>query len=519
MEGIAKQLMKLAVAEPPPVNREQEALRLALERRDEAGVVAGIRRCGDVLRKHGKAPLQELLGYLVEEGFGVDAIEACVTQGADLRHVDAAGQTYLHRAILADRLARSPFQLLGEKRHPIPHATFVCLVRHGGRFLLESGDAQGITPLMMAFGDGNRELEAWLLDEGVPVDAFDKAGNTVLLQHLQRGDRDAVARLLELGADPWVTARPDLQNALTLAAARLDRDMLRVLLDHGLPITGSDGKGCTVLHRVAALPRGTHGVADMARTLLDMGVPLDAVDDDGATALIEAVAAGHLDMVKLLLQRGADATVACGPSLANQTALHFAAVVPKPEGDRARSDIEEEREAALRGELVDLLIDAGAKVDARDAHACTPLLYAVDARCRPAYLALQNAYFARGIAVGERELMLMAERAVMPVAPQIAFRRLGAECVRLRNRVADLEAGHGRWLGEREKLQARVRALQQNLSSSDLECGRLAAELAEAVEQASRLSQRVIELEGVQVHPSRQPGQGGHGGQGGCEGV
>lgn len=46
-------------------------------------------------------------------------------------------------------------------------------------------------------------------------------------------------------------------------------------------------------------------VAEVAKALAD-GTPVDARDDDGRTALMVAAAHGHLDVVRVLLDAGAD---------------------------------------------------------------------------------------------------------------------------------------------------------------------------------------------------------------------
>ena len=49
------------------------------------------------------------------------------------------------------------------------------------------------------------------------------------------------------------------------------------------------------------------GNVEWAKSFLDEGAPIDPTDENGSTALESAAAGGHLDVVKLLLSRGARA--------------------------------------------------------------------------------------------------------------------------------------------------------------------------------------------------------------------
>ena len=60
------------------------------------------------------------------------------------------------------------------------------------------------------------------------------------------------------------------------------------------------GNTCTMLQAVEA------GHTDMVETLLNAGADPDAVNEDGEPALIIALEAGHTDMVEALLKEGAD---------------------------------------------------------------------------------------------------------------------------------------------------------------------------------------------------------------------
>lgn len=101
----------------------------------------------------------------------------------------------------------------------------------------------------------------------------------------------------------------------------------------------------------AAVKRGH---LQIARLLLDKGVPVDARDGQGPTPLFVAAEAGRQDLVKFFLSRGAQVNAVDKGRL---TPLHAAAW------------------AAAR-EATELLLRSGAKVNARTAEGCTALHYA-----------------------------------------------------------------------------------------------------------------------------------------------
>jgi ankyrin repeat protein len=87
---------------------------------------------------------------------------------------------------------------------------------------------------------------------------------------------------------------------------------------------------------------------------LTQGVDLNAVDDDGRTPLMHAILASDasVEMVRYLLRNGANPNIADFGQ--NWTVLHFAA-----------------RDQKLP--LVQILLDAGARVDVEDSFGNTPL--------------------------------------------------------------------------------------------------------------------------------------------------
>jgi ankyrin repeat protein len=221
-------------------------------------------------------------------------------------------------------------------------------------------DSDGCTPLMIAAAAGHVEAVRELLKHDDRIDLASKYGWTPLVFAASR-EREAVVRLLlERGAEydlltavargdlarvkALVEGRPDLvkeeeardQSPLTWAAGHNHPEVLTWLIDHGADINYHNNYEGSVLSVAAweghidiariLLDRGAdielgagkdaygtplhhacwQGNKEMATLLLDHGAKLESVDNTDETPLCFAVKEGQTDLVRFLLDRGAD---------------------------------------------------------------------------------------------------------------------------------------------------------------------------------------------------------------------
>ena len=194
-----------------------------------------------------------------------------------------------------------------------------------------------------------------------------------LVSEVEDNDLEGACEYLRKGANIDVVYTPAIRSGdaikrtpLVIAAVNGRLELSRFLLNNGanvdwqsgraLPESAYDGgAGWSALALAAAAGHG-----DVVGLLLDQGANVDIQWDFGRTALHEAAIFGRASVVELLLARGAAVDVR---DLNGETALHGAAWGASPGGHHthvSRSTWEAKWDKAL-----DLLLDAGAEVNLR----------------------------------------------------------------------------------------------------------------------------------------------------------
>jgi ankyrin repeat protein len=249
------------------------------------------------------------------------ALQALIAQRADVNVPHPDGATALHWAAYWDDLQAAQL-----------------LVRAGAQ--VNAANENAITPLSLACTNASPRMVALLLEGGAQVDSAQSTGETPLMTCSRTGSVEAVNALLERGAD--VDARENLQQqtALMWAVAGRHLDVARTLLEHGADVktrskvrTTGRSRSASVAPTAVDIATGGSGgftpllfaarVGDreLLKLMLDHGAKIDETAADGSTALIIATLRGHADAAVFLLARGAAAN-ATGPGY---TALHWAA--------------------------------------------------------------------------------------------------------------------------------------------------------------------------------------------------
>ncbi|RBA19772.1 hypothetical protein FPRO05_09072 [Fusarium proliferatum] len=206
---------------------------------------------------------------------------------------------------------------------------------------VELTDTDGQTPLLWAAREGHEGAVKFLLDHGARTEAKDEPYGRTALSWAAANGHTGVARILRMkGAD--VNAADDMNRTpLSFAAATTNEDLLRLLLDASPDLESSD-------HETLRTPLGWATLMNRlgnVELLLQYGADIESTEMSFKTPLLVASAKGYPDIVRLLLEKGAD-TEASHPAL-DQAPLLVAS-------------------ASGHEDVVRLLLAHGAKVEAKD---------------------------------------------------------------------------------------------------------------------------------------------------------
>lgn len=280
-------------------------------RQGRVDVVKHLLNTGETITKNGQGaviPLlcavekgnSEILGRLLAAGFDVnartaDAHETPLLKAAALGRLEMAKVLVDHGADVnaADRYGNTA--LMSAAWHGAEMTTL--LLDHGAE--VNSGGKSGWIALVNAAKKNHLDVVRLLLSRGADATAKTEDGRTVLMMAAAKGNRAMVELLLESGADPGARTKCKCRT-LTAWYRGDERETLRPVLPEAKPRPFQMCESTTLM----AAARG--GNPDVVKLLLDKGADVNAKTAKGYTALMAAAKEGKPDVVKLLLERGAD---------------------------------------------------------------------------------------------------------------------------------------------------------------------------------------------------------------------
>jgi ankyrin repeat protein len=223
----------------------------------------------------------------------------------------------------------------------------------------------GITPLLEASRTGDAPLIAELIKAGADArESVHPEGETPLMAASRTGKLDAVELLLKAGSDPNAADNYQKQTALMRAAEEGHAEVVSALL-----IAKADPNAKAHVSQLTTRKNADHatggftalmfavrnGHENVVRALAKGGADLKATNGDGITATSVAIVNDRFDLARTLLDLGADP---------NDGALFFAADMHDAttdmrarDGSRLRADHSNQLTAL---DLVKLLLERGA---------------------------------------------------------------------------------------------------------------------------------------------------------------
>ncbi len=270
----------------------------------------------------------------------VKIVELLVAKGARVNETDGNGDTALHYAARCDRVVS------GE-----PKDLILFLLSHGAR--VNQANTHGDTPIQAALPWQPKEVIDLLIEKGADVSGIHLAAYT--------GDLARVRSLIAAGTNASM-ATGDGATPLHAAAIAGQENVAEFLIGAGADINVHHRPN----HRPGPLDpiptplyyAASGGYADVVRLLIEKGADMSVADTYYFSPLDAAILDGSKETVEVLAAGGADLDL-LGPD--DVAALHWAATMP-------------------HADIVRLLIQHGAEADVENTRGDTPLLYAVRGR-------------------------------------------------------------------------------------------------------------------------------------------
>jgi uncharacterized protein len=202
------------------------------------------------------------------------------------------------------------------------------LIRAGAD--VNAANVLGVRPIYLACENGSTRMVERLLADGATSNASLPSGETSLMTAARAGSVGAVKALLAHGADVQARETADGQTALMWSVAEQHPEVVRLLIE-----VGADVKARSKVRRenttVGMVDEGGYtpllfaarqGDLASARLLVAAGADVNDTAPIGTSALVVAAHSGHGALAAFLLEKGADANTAG----AGYTALHAAIV-------------------------------------------------------------------------------------------------------------------------------------------------------------------------------------------------
>lgn len=250
-------------------------------------------------------------------------------------------------------------------------------------------NADGLSPLHITAARGSIEILKRLLDHGADPYMTDSSGWTPLQLAARSGQTQVVEALLQVlrREKGQCQLAPTIAQEITpihLGILSGEIAVMRVLLRHGWPIDTCYAQGQTALHYASKLDH-----QDAVRLLLQEGADPSICDQEQMTPFLLAAEAGHVEVMRQLLRREKEIKRHLPPLTARKAPPSYAKILVPfllNQGSNRLDELVDGRtvlhEAAHHGHaiLVKLMLQHGAKTSIKDREGHTPVELAATQR-------------------------------------------------------------------------------------------------------------------------------------------
>jgi len=228
------------------------------------------------------------------------------------------------------------------------------------------------TPVMYAARENSLEAGKALIEAGADLDLQDPDGATALVIAIINAHYEFAAMLIEAGADPNLVDKDAGMGALYAAV-----DMHRLAVGHGRGTPPAVGSMTAVDVAKALLAAGADPNAQLTKAIMQRThTQGDGALGAGTTPLLRAAKSGDIEMVRVLVEGGADA-LATLPN--GNNALMLAAGLGWRNGSPAAPSYDQGTDAEAV-ETIDYLLGLGIDINATAQNGDTALHAAVSGR-------------------------------------------------------------------------------------------------------------------------------------------
>ncbi|KAL4913323.1 ankyrin repeat-containing domain protein [Aspergillus aurantiobrunneus] len=260
---------------------------------------------------------------------------------------------------------------------------------------LDYQDRVGRTALMWALSHGREAVIECLLDHGADANIPEPSTGETLLHKAVRKRHDRVMQMLLARADVDPNCRDSAGRCPLFDALEVqNRPVLKALVARSdLDVNCWNGEGLTPLLYVVQRNLDDQTAVLLMKLLLDYpAIDVDASSEDGRTPLSYTSELGRVQLVDLLLSRGADPGHKCQDGRAAHSyaaqAGHTQVFMGLIQTQKVQLDSRDSRAwtplfwAAASGQqdMVRLLLELGADPDVRDGRGMTALAWALEKR-------------------------------------------------------------------------------------------------------------------------------------------
>jgi len=295
-------------------------------------------------------PLRDGLGSLLlsmirNKDVSSEGVRFLLDNGADVRAVDSDLRNGLHLAALQNR--EDVIHEVIASRHSGAEDNVDSFTIDTLRFLLDSRDATGCTPVQLAMNSKCTKAIQTLVSVGTNTWSLGSDGFNCLHCVIQESYDEVVPVILDSMKDVDCKTANGM-SSLMLACGKGNKQVTQLLLAQGANVNFRDPAGRTPLHIAA------QGGRESLVKLLLQNKAIDCLDLFGQSAAYLCIIGGHKESLKLMVQNSADLNLKVG----GHSLLYIAAYLG-------------------RGDLIQVMLDSGCDASAGSDSGYAPLLIAV----------------------------------------------------------------------------------------------------------------------------------------------